>query len=391
MLRLPGAGDAECCTMNILNFHDNPSYWRPQVSDGVLSAVGRTPLISLRRLIPDAPFEIFAKLEIANPGGSIKDRSAVNTIRRALESGALRPSSTVIESTSGNFGVGLAQACAYYGLPLICVVDVKTTAQNLRILEAYGARVDLVSEPDPETKEFLAARLKRVKQLLASVPNSFCPNQYSNIDNARAHWQTMAEIDVSLHGGIDYLFCPVSTCGTLRGCSEYVRGRGLRTTIVAVDALGSILFGGQAQASRYIPGHGAAVVSGLFRDDLADLCVKTTDIDCIQGCRYLVRREAVLAGGSSGASVAALLALRRSIAPSSRCVLIFPDRGERYLNTIYSPEWVNEKFGELPPNEEYEPDVLPMATPGNGVSCPIYRTVARTPAPAPECPAPVAV
>jgi cysteine synthase len=148
----------------------------PPARHGVLAAVGNTPLVKLERVFPYQPFHLFAKLEMLNPGGSTKDRPALNIIRRAVESGALRPGAVVIESSSGNMGVGLAQACSYYGLKFICVVDPKTMQQNINILRAYGAEVDLVVEPDPVNKDFLLARLNRVRQLLASTDNSFWPN-----------------------------------------------------------------------------------------------------------------------------------------------------------------------------------------------------------------------
>src|SRR5262249_9679359 len=149
------------------------------------------------------------------------------------------------------------------------VVDPKTTPQNVRLLEAYGAQVDRVTEPDARTGEFLQARLNRVRDLLASTRRAFWPNQYANINNARAHHQTMREVVTALGGKVDLLLCAASTCGTLRGCAEYVRQQELPTRIIAVDAVGSVIFGGPP-AKRLLPGHGAAVRPGLYRADLAD-------------------------------------------------------------------------------------------------------------------------
>jgi 2,3-diaminopropionate biosynthesis protein SbnA len=312
----------------------------------ILSTIGNTPLVKLSRCIPGAHFSLYAKLEAFNPGGSIKDRTAHFILSRALESGRARAGAAVIESSSGNMGIGLAQACAFYGLRFICVVDPKTTKQNIEILRAYGAEIDLVKEPDPATGEFLQARLNRVQALLREIPGSFWPDQYSNEQNALAHYQTMREVLDQLGGRLDYLFCATSTCGTLRGCSEYLRARGLPTKVIAVDAVGSVIFGGR-RARRLIPGHGAAVVPRLFRPDLADGCVHVTDLDCVAGCRRLVRREAILAGGSSGAVVSAVERVRDELPRGAVCVAIFPDRGERYLDTIYSDDWVRRHFGEV--------------------------------------------
>jgi cysteine synthase A len=276
----------------------------------------------------------------------MKDRPAHLMVRQALESGVVGPGSIIVESSSGNMGIGLAQACAYYGLRFICVVDSKTTQQNLKLLRAYGAEVDLVTQPDPVTGEFLQARLNRVQELLHDFPGSVWPNQYSNLANPAAHQETMREISEALDGQVDVMFCATSTCGTLRGCSEYVQRHSLRTRIIAVDAVGSIIFGGQS-CKRLIPGHGAAVYPPLFDPELADDFVQVSDVDCIVGCRRLALKEAILAGGSSGAVIHAIERIMDTIPADANCVAIFADRGERYLETIYSDEWVFEHFGDI--------------------------------------------
>ena len=316
------------------------------MNTGILSAIGNTPLVELTRIFSDKRFRLYAKLEALNPGGSMKDRPAREILMRGMRSGSISPGTVVVESSSGNMGLGLAQVCSVLGLKFICVVDPKTTSQNIRLLEAYGAQVDLVTKPDPTTGEFLQARLNRVRELLSSTPNAFWPNQYANEQNAIAHHQTMHEIVTALGGEVDFLFCATSTCGTLRGCAEYVREHLLATKIVAVDAVGSVIFGGQ-RAKRLVPGHGAAVRPALYQPDLAPQCIHVTDLDCITGCRRLARLEAILAGGSSGAVLMAIERLRPTLPLNSVCVAIFPDRGERYLDTIYSDEWVEEHFGQV--------------------------------------------
>ena len=313
--------------------------------EGILSAIGHTPLVSLSRVIKGIHFNLYGKLEALNPGGSMKDRPAISIINHAMETGVIRPGTVVVESSSGNMGIGLAQACLYFGLRFICVVDLKTTAQNILLLRAYGAEVDIVSEPDPGTGEFLQARINRVHYLLASLGNCFWPNQYSNIYNPIAHHETMREI-VSSIGEVDYLFCATSTCGTMRGCAEYVKQHNMRTKVIAVDAKGSVIFGG-CKAKRLIPGHGAAVRPQLYQDELASRIVYVSDLDCVTGCRRLVQREAILAGGSSGAIMMAIEKVKHDISPGSNCVAILPDRGERYLDTIYCDTWVREHFGDI--------------------------------------------
>lgn len=313
---------------------------------GILSTIGNTPLVKLERVIEDAQFQLFAKLEAFNPAGSIKDRTALCIIESALEEGLLSPGKTVIESSSGNMGIGLAQVCGYFGLHFICVVDPKTTKLNIEVLNAYGAEIDLVTAPDPDTGEFLQARINRVKELQRVISDSFWPDQYSNINNAMAHHQTMHEIAMELEGQVDYLFCATSTCGTLRGCVEYLRENGLRTMVIAVDAIGSVIFGGQ-KGKRLIPGHGAAVRPYLFQPGLADECIHMSDLECVIGCRRLVSQESILVGGSSGAALMAVERIKDRIPYGATCVVIFPDRGERYLDTIYSDAWVEEHFGDV--------------------------------------------
>ena len=316
------------------------------MNESILSAIGHTPLVRLSRVMGDVGFHLFAKLESLNPGGSAKDRPALSIIRHAIQTKAIQPGSVIIESSSGNMGIGLAQACSYFGLRFICVVDLKTTPQNIRLLEAYGAEVDLVAEPDPETGEYLQARINRVQELLRITKNSFWPNQYSNPYNTLAHVNTMHEIVTALDGDVDYLFCATSTCGTLRGCAEYARQHKLKTRIYAVDAVGSVIFGGE-KAKRLIPGHGAAVRPKLYQPGLAEACIHISDLDCVIGCRRLAREESILAGGSSGAVLMAVERMKDKIPPGAKCVLILPDRGERYLDTIYCNEWVKEHFGDV--------------------------------------------
>jgi cysteine synthase A len=314
-----------------------------QAYNNILAAIGNTPLVQLQQLFPDANFRIFAKLEGTNPGGSIKDRPAAKIIQNAFEAGVIDSASTVIESSSGNMGIGLAQICAYYKLRFICVVDPKITSQNMAILNALGAEVDLVSKPDPNTGEFLQARINRVKELLQQISHSFWPDQYSNLGNPEAHYGTMREIVTALDGDVDHLFCATSTCGTMRGCATYIRKHKLHVKVWAVDAVGSVLFGSKP-AKRLIPGHGASLVPDLYQPGLEDACIHVTDLDCIRGCHQLVAQEAILAGGSSGAIVSALEKVRTHIADDSTCVLVLPDRGERYLDTVYSEAWVKSHF-----------------------------------------------
>lgn len=319
----------------------------PSPGQGVLSCIGATPLVSLEKLFHDADFRVLAKVEGMNPGGSIKDRAALNMLAGRIRRGEIIPGrSVVIESSSGNLAIGIAQICRWYGVRFICVVDAKTTSQNIAVLAAYGTEVDIVERPDPVLGEYLPARIARVHELLSRIPHAYWPNQYGNPLNTQAHHTTMREILEQAGGPVDHVFVATSSCGTISGCREYLDQHSPRTRLTAVDAVGSAIFG-RPSGTRLIPGHGAAVPPALYREGVADEVVHVTDLDCVVGCRRLVGAEALLAGGSSGAIISAVEYSAHRIRKGETCVVILPDRGERYLDTIYDDTWVHERFGEV--------------------------------------------
>lgn len=312
--------------------------------EGIQASIGNTPLVLLGRALPQFAGRLWGKLEYFNPAGSAKDRPAWNIVRSALEEGVIDLNTQVVESSSGNMAIGIAQACRYYGLSFHCVTDCRTSTQNIAILRAYGATVEVLSEPDPETGDLLTARLKRVKALVARSPNSFWTNQYANLKNPEAQSQIMEELFDQLGGVVDYVFCAVSSFGTLRGCAEFARERRMGTRFVAIDAIGSRVFGDGA-TRRLIPGLGSGIRSAIFDRELVDDVVLVSDEDCIRGCRRLIKREAIFAGGSSGGLLSAAEKYLPRIPPGANAVLVFPDRGDRYLDTVYSDEWVEQHFG----------------------------------------------
>ena len=306
--------------------------------DGIGSAIGRTPLVPLRRLFRDAAFRVYGKLEMMNPGGSAKDRPALRIVREAIRSGDIRAGTTVIESSSGNMAISLAQICRGLGLRFISVVDPRTTGSHLRLIRLLGGEVELVAEPDPATGDFLPARIERVRRLQRQIGDCYWTNQYGNPHNYLAHYETTLPEILQELPRIDYLFCGVSSCGTIRGCAERLKEVGQPTTIVAVDAAGSVIFGG-ARGGRKFPGLGAAMVPPIARAELIDRIVYVTERECVETCRELLRSEAILAGASSGGVLAAIRSLQGEIPPGSVCAAILPDRGDRYLDTVYDDEW----------------------------------------------------
>lgn len=311
-------------------------------SNGILSCIGNTPLVKLEKYFTNINFSLYAKLEMFNPGGSIKDRPSLRMLLDAYQNGSIDENSTIIESSSGNLGVGLAQACAYFGLRLICVVDIYSNISIRKIIEAYGATVDLVEEPDTQGG-FLKARLDRVAHLLKTIPNSFNCNQYTNPNNPFAHYSTAKEVLEALSYKVDYIFIATSTCGTIRGVSKFIHNQGLKTKIIAVDAQGSVIFGDKPK-KRLIPGHGASLVPPHYKEGLENDFVLVSDLDCVKGCRQLIQREALFTGGSSGAIITAIEQFKEFIPAGSTVVGIFADNGERYIDTIYSDQWIKRHF-----------------------------------------------
>lgn len=323
------------------------------INEGIFQTIGCTPLIPLKRLFEQECFDVYGKLEMMNPGGSSKDRSALNMIREAIKRGDLHEDSVVIESSSGNLGISLAHICRYLGLRFICVVDPRTTEQHKAIIRSFDGEIELVTHRDVDTGEYLPARICRVNELLQEIPNSYWTNQYGNPDNYRAHeLTTMPEI-IDMLGIIDYLFCGVSTCGTIRGCMEYIRKNNFSTKLVAVDAQGSIIFGGE-KGPRQFPGLGAGLVPSLYQPDIADRVIHVSDLACVQGCHDLLHYESVMAGASSGGVISAIQCMTPSIPAGSICVAILPDRGERYLNTVYNPNWIKQHLNSLSLTSEDE-------------------------------------
>ncbi|KWX71521.1 cysteine synthase [Paenibacillus jilunlii] len=314
------------------------------LSGGILAAIGNTPVIRLGNLFRNSGFGVYAKMELLNPGGSAKDRPALRMIQEAWKAGEIGPGTSIIESSSGNMAISLAMICKYLGMGFISVVDPRTTETNLQILKALDAKIDVVADPDPDTGEFLPARLKRVQQLLAELPGSFWLNQYGNPNNYLSHYHTTMKEIVAALDRVDYLFCSVSTCGTIRGLAEYARDHGLKTKIVAVDAEGSAIFGGN-KGQRRFPGLGAGIVPPLCRSDLIDRVVHVPDSEIVAGCRALAQDESILAGASSGGIIAAVKHMEQEVAPGSVCAVIVHDKGERYLDTVYSDSWVQNQFG----------------------------------------------
>ncbi|GAA1390851.1 2,3-diaminopropionate biosynthesis protein SbnA [Luteococcus peritonei] len=313
----------------------------PSLSD----AIGNTPVIALTRLFDRSDVSLFAKLEALNPGGSAKDRSAQGMLDDALATGRLRPGGTVVESSSGNLGVALARACTIAGVHFVCVVDSRANRSTVQTIQALGGEISLVSEPDPVTGDLLTARHARVRKLLTTIDGAISLDQYANPANPRAHRDgTMTELAQALDQDIDVLLVATSTTGTIGGCQAYLREHEMDTTLVAVDAQGSVLFDGTA-GPRLLPGMGAGLVTRLSGQVQPDRVVRVSDAQCVAGCRALAAREGILAGASAGGVVWALGALLPELDAGAQVAVVLHDGGMAYLPTVYDDSWVHEQLG----------------------------------------------
>lgn len=306
--------------------------------ESVLDTVGATPLVRLTRCFSRADVEVLAKLEMLNPCGSMKDRPARYIVERGVSEGTLWPGMRLVESTSGNLGVALAVAARMHGMSFTAVVDPNTSRTNLRLLELFGADVDVVTEPD-ETGGYLHTRVRRARGYARTDSEVVWINQYANERNWRAYYDTIgAEILQQVHGPIDYLVGPVSTTGSLQGTARRLRESHPELRVLAVDAVGSVIFG-SPPGQRRIPGFGASRVPEIFDPQEIDEVIHVAEGDSAAGCRKLVETEGILAGGSSGAVINALGQLVERLAGPARLITLLPDRGERYLDTVYDDSW----------------------------------------------------
>ncbi|MEV6971971.1 2,3-diaminopropionate biosynthesis protein SbnA [Kitasatospora sp. NPDC093806] len=288
---------------------------------------------------------LFLKCEAFNFAGSIKLKAAAAMVADAEDRGALGPGSVLVESSSGNLGVALSLIAASKGYRFLCVTDTRCNLTTRRMMEAMGARVHTVTEPDPEGG-FLGARLDYVRKLCAGDSRYLWLNQYLNEYNWIAHHRTTAPSIAKQFPDLDVLFVGAGTTGTLMGCARYFRESGRRVTVVAVDSVGSVIFGAPP-GPRMIPGLGAGVRPPLLDESYVDDVVHVPEPDAIRMSHRLASRGLLL-GGSTGTVLAGAvgwLAEHRGDEPTT-AVAIAPDLGERYLDNVFRTDWVNEVYGE---------------------------------------------
>lgn len=296
----------------------------------------RTPVVAVEH----PAVELHAKLEFHNPIGSIKDRAAYWMLRRAIERGEVTERSTIVESSSGNLAIALAAFCRLLGLEFIPVIDPNITPAYESVLRRWCRTLVRVEERDA-TGGYLLTRLAAVEKLCETVPFAYWTNQYANRDSVEAHYQlTGGEIAEQLPR-LDAIFIGVSTGGTLAGVSRRMRERFPGICIIAVDAVGSVIFGGSPR-KRHLPGLGSSIVPGLLGTGAQDEVIHVAERDAASACRALFHEHGIFAGGSSGSAFhAARTYPWHRTADGRRPVALFlcADGGAPYLDTLYDDVW----------------------------------------------------
>ncbi len=316
------------------------------IYDTILDVIGNTPMVKLRRIVPQGAADVFAKLEFLNPGGSIKDRMARYIIEDAERDGKLK-AGTIVENTSGNTGVGVAITAAVKGYKATFTIPDKMSNEKINLLKAYGAKVVVTKTDVPaDSPESYYETAKRIHQ---ETPGSFYLNQYHNKKNIEAHYHsTGPEIWKDMEGKIDYFVAGIGTGGTLSGAGKYLKEQDPKIKIVAIDPYGSVFYdffktGKPGKPQTYkVEGIGEDMVVEAMDFSIVDDMLQVSDRDCFLTARDLTTKEGLFAGGSSGGAVWAALKVAKEAGPGKRVVVILPDSGTRYLSKIYSDNWMRD-------------------------------------------------
>ncbi|HNS43260.1 MAG TPA: pyridoxal-phosphate dependent enzyme [Taishania sp.] len=321
-----------------------------KIYNNILETIGNTPLVRLNKITKDVKATVLAKVETSNPGNSVKDRMAVKMIEDAEKAGLIKPGGTIIEGTSGNTGMGLALACIIKGYKLICVLNDKQSKEKMDILRAVGAEVVVcptaVDPSDPRSYYSVSRRLA------AETPNSWYVNQYDNLSNRQAHYEsTGPEIWEQTDGKITHFVVGVGTGGTISGVGKYLKEKNPNIKIWGIDTYGSVFkkyketgIFDESEIYPYVTeGIGEDILPQNVDFDVIDLFEKVTDKDAAVYTRRLAREEGIFVGNSAGAAIKGVLQLSGELKEDDVVVVLFHDHGSRYVGKIFNDDWMREQ------------------------------------------------
>ena len=317
------------------------------IKNGFVGTVGNTPLIRLNSFSEETGCEILGKAEFLNPGGSVKDRAALYIIKDAEEKGALLPSGTVVEGTAGNTGIGLAHICNAKGYKCLIIIPDTQSQEKMDALRALGAEVrpvPAVPYKDPNNYVKLSGRIA------ASMENAIWANQFDNLANRRAHYETTGpEIWAQTDGKVDAWVTATGTGGTYAGVGMYLKEKNPAIKCVVADPMGSGLYSYiktgeiKSEGNSITEGIGNSRITANMEGAPADDAIRIDDEEAIRVVYQLLRQDGLFMGGSTGINVAASIALAKQMGPGHTIVTLLCDSGSRYQSRLFNPEWLKSK------------------------------------------------
>jgi cysteine synthase len=298
------------------------------IYNNILSTIGNTPHVRLKRIVDEDSAEIIGKIEFFNPGSSVKDRIALYMIEEAEKQGILKKDSIIVEPTSGNTGIGLAMVSAIKGYQLKLTMPDTMSLERRKILKAFGAEMVLT-----EGAKGMAGAVEKANELAENEPHVFIPQQFKNKANVKAHRETTAKEILEEIGEIDAFVAGVGTGGTISGVAEVIGEKNPKTKFIAVEPMDSPIISDGRKGPHKIQGIGAGFIPDILRKDLIDEVIKVTNEDAFATAEKLARQEGILAGISAGANTWAAIEVAKKLGKGKKVIVILPDTGERYLST----------------------------------------------------------